>query len=132
MMELTRFCGQALLTRRRRGHVHEHEGEAKARSTGRKGSGTRYTAEFRREALRLIDAGKSQTDVAEELGVTVGSLQRWRLKADARTGKGAPAGAAGESVTLENDRLKRELRAAKMELEIAKKAAAFVCHERAG
>ena len=103
--------------------------ESKTRPTGRKGSGTRYTAEFRREALRLIDAGKSQADVAEELGVTVGSLQRWRLKADARVGKGAPTGAAGESVTLENDRLKRELRTLKMELEIAKKAAAFFARQ---
>ena len=102
---------------------------SKVRPSGPKSSGTRYNAEFRREALRLVDGGRSQTDVAAELGVSVGTLQRWRLKADARASKGAPAGIAGESVTLENDRLKRENRTLRTELELAKKAAAFFARQ---
>lgn len=90
-----------------------------------KGSGTRYTAEFRREALRLLDGGKAQTDVATELGIALGTLQRWRLKAEAGAARGVPPGASGESVTAENDRLKRENRALRSELEFAKKAASF-------
>lgn len=97
----------------------------KERGNSKRSSGTRYTAEFRREALRMIDSGRSQTAVAEELGVALGTLQRWRMLAQARSAKGVPAGAEGDSVTAENDRLKRENRALKMELSIARKAAAF-------
>lgn len=88
-------------------------------------TGRRYTAEFRREALRMIDAGKSLTAVSTELGVSPGTLQQWRLKAQAGAISGAEAGNAAESVTAENDRLRRENKALRMDLEIAKKAAAF-------
>jgi transposase len=96
----------------------------KTKASGR-GPGTRYSAEFRREALRMVDAGKPVSAVSEELGVSVATLTQWRLKAQARAARGAEPGAAGESVTAENDRLRRELKTLKQELEIAKKAAAF-------
>jgi transposase len=73
----------------------------------------------------MLDGGKSATAVCEELGVSMGTLTQWKLKAAAGAARGAPSGPAGESVTAENERLKRELKAARMELEIAKKAAAF-------
>ena len=41
-----------------------------------RGTGHRHTAEFRREALRLMDGGKSMTAVSEELGVSMGTLTR--------------------------------------------------------
>ena len=92
---------------------------------GGRGPGYRYTAEFRREALRMVDGGKSATAVSSELGVSMGTLKQWRLKAQGGTARGQEAGATGESVTAENDRLKRELKALRMEFEIAKKAVAF-------
>ncbi len=94
-----------------------------------KTTGTRYDADYRREALRLIDGGKSRADDAAELGVSVGTLERWQLKATTSASRGAPPGAAGESVTAENDRLKRELKALRTELEFAKKAAAFFARD---
>lgn len=103
--------------------------KARSRTSGRRGSGMRYTAEFRREALRLLDSGRPQGEVAQELNVTPGTLQRWRMKADTQEAKGAPPGPAGESVTLQNDRLKRENRTLRMELELAKKAAAFFARQ---
>lgn len=90
-----------------------------------KGSGKRYAPEFRREALRLLDSGKSPTEVASELGVALGTLQRWRMNAAGSSARGASAGVGGESLTAENDRLKRDLRALRMELDFAKKAASF-------
>ena len=94
-----------------------------------RGTGMRYAAEFRREALRMLDGGKSLAAVSEEVGVSIGTLAQWRLKAQAGAAKGAEAGFRGESVTAENDRLKRELKTLKMELEIAKKAAAFFARQ---
>lgn len=90
-----------------------------------RGTGHRYTPEFRREALRLVDGGKSMTAVSEELGVSMGTLTQWRLKAAAGAARGVELGPVGETVTAENDRLRRENKALKQELAFAKKAAAF-------
>ena len=98
--------------------------KAKSAVAGR-GPGYRYTAEFRREALRMVDGGKSATAVSAELGVSMGTLRQWRSKAEGVAARGGGSGSSGESVTAENDRLKRELKALRMEFEIAKKAVAF-------
>lgn len=95
--------------------------QAEQLAPGPKGHGHRYTAEFRREALRMMDNGKSQSQVSVELGVSVGTLQQWRLKARVGTARGVEPGAVGASVTAENERLKRELRSLRMDLDIAKK-----------
>lgn len=102
------------------GKKNQKRGKASER-----GPGYRYTAEFRREALRMMEGGKSPTAVSEELGVSMGTLTQWRLKASAALARGVQPGPEGESLTAENERLRRELKAAKMDLEIAKKAAAF-------
>lgn len=90
-----------------------------------RGTGYRYTTEFRREALRMIDGGKTMAAVCEDLGVTMGTLSQWKLKAAAGAARGAGTGIDAETVTAENDRLKREVKALRQELEFAKKAAAF-------
>jgi len=90
---------------------------------GARGTGYRYTMEFRREALRMIDGGKTMAAVCEELGVTQGTLNYWKLKAAAGAGHEAGTGIGAESVTAENDRLKCEVKALRQELEFAKKAA---------
>ena len=95
------------------------------RKTERPGHGHRYDIAFRREALRLVDGGKTLTAVSVELGVSIGTLMQWRLKAAAGAARGVEHSARGESVTAENDRLKRENKTLKQELAIAKKAAAF-------
>ena len=103
----------------------KEKSEAKKERVGRRGTGYRYSAEFRREALRMIDAGKSPTAVSKELGVSLGTLGQWRLKAEAVISHGGGSGSGAESLTAANDRLKRELKVARMELEIVKKAAAL-------
>ena len=44
---------------------------------GNKKTGARYTLEFKMEAVRLVRAGQSVSDVAKILGVPKGSLENW-------------------------------------------------------
>jgi transposase len=92
----------------------------------------RYTDEFKLEALRLAESvGINQA--AKRLDMPSSSLGNWaRLK---RKGKLQPstrttpiAGSAAE-LEAENNRLRRELANAKLDLEIVKKAAAYFAKE---
>jgi transposase len=92
----------------------------------------RYTDEFKAEALRLAESvGINQA--AMRLDMPSSSLGNWaRLK---RKGKLQPslnatpiAGSAAE-LEAENNRLRRELANAKLDLEIVKKAAAYFAKE---
>jgi len=77
---------------------------------GARGTGYRYTTEFRREALRMIDGGKTMAAVCEEFGATQGTLNYWKLKAAAGAGRETATGVGAEIVSAENDRLKREVK----------------------
>ncbi len=91
-----------------------------------------YTAEFKREAVRLSEqAGVSVAQIAQELGVSDYSLYKWRKQARA---SGALAFPGNGKVALtaeqqENVRLKRELERVKQERDILKKAVGFFARE---
>jgi len=83
-----------------------------------------YTAEFRTLAVQRVKDGQSARDVARELGISHQSLRNW-VKADEA---GKLNGAGTKVVTpeqMELSRLRAENKRLQMELEIAKKAAAF-------
>jgi transposase len=86
---------------------------------------TRYSAEFKADAVRLVRSGRSIPEVARELGVSTEGLRGW-VKADER--RREPAGLSD----AERDELKR-LRRENAELQevnsILKKAAAFFARE---
>ena len=88
--------------------------------------GKRFSREFKREAVRLMDeSGKSVAELGEELGVSTKSLYRWRQEL-ARDGEQAFPGKG----RLKDDdeyvrRLERELRIVKQERDILKKAVAI-------
>ncbi|MFF2700350.1 transposase [Streptomyces cyaneofuscatus] len=64
----------------------------------------RYTAEFKRDAIALVDStGKTVTAVARELGISSEFLRGWYRQAKADRGEGAP----GELMTAEREDLKR-------------------------
>lgn len=88
-----------------------------------------YTEDFRREAVRLVEAGtKSPAEVARELDIHPETLRLWRR----RLGRTGPREAAGgtapgmvPSLEEENRRLRRENARLLEEREILKKATAF-------
>ena len=81
-------------------------------------SNTRYTAEFKAEAIKqVVERGHPVREVAERLGVSAWSLYEW-LWAYRKTG--APTDAAAEI-----RRLKAELRRVTEERDILKRATAY-------
>jgi transposase len=88
---------------------------AKARKT--------YTREFKVEAVRLLErSGKSQTEVAEELGISHTSLSRWRQKFGLE-GEAAFPGRGNLTPAEERiRRLERENKILRQERDILKKA----------
>ena len=86
-----------------------------------------YTAEFKRNAVRLVaERDRPIAEVARELGIPYGGLYEWVRKAEgkARPGHGAPLVVKTDE-EKELDRLRKENDELRMELEFAKKAAAF-------
>ena len=89
------------------------------------GRPSRYSEEFRQEAVRLVESGKPLKQIARELGVSPPTLRMWQR----RVGKaGATDHRPGGRVPLleeENRRLRRENARLLEEREILKKATAF-------
>ncbi len=93
----------------------------------------RYTDEFKLEAVRLAESIGSNK-AAERLGIPQATMGNWFRKAKAGdlptiadAGGGVKRGA--DELAAENDRLRRELANAKVDLEILKKAAAYFAKE---
>lgn len=82
-----------------------------------------YTAEFKREAVQLVQAsGKPIAQVARELGISDTSIHQWR-KELAENGPEAFPGSGHQTPEEEEiRRLKRELEVVKQERDILKKA----------
>lgn len=84
--------------------------------------GTRYTAEFKAEAMKqVVERGHGVVDVAKRLGVSDKSLYGW-LRQARQTGSKA---SGDDALRTENVRLKAELKRAIEERDILKKAAAY-------
>ena len=86
-----------------------------------------YTEAFKRNAVRMVlDSDKPVSQVARELGIPYGGLYEWVRKAQGkpRPGHGAPLVEKTDD-QKELERLRKENDQLRMELEFAKKAAAF-------
>ncbi len=81
-----------------------------------------YTAEFKREAVRLAQtSGKPIAQVARELGISDTSIHQWKELA-AHGGEAFPGSGHQTAQEEELRRLKRELEVTRQERDILKKA----------
>jgi transposase len=88
----------------------------------------RFTAEFKREAVRLLrESGKPVAVLARDLGVPRNRLYKWSTEAE-KHGVAAFAG-PGRRPSDEVTRLRREVERLREENEILKKAAAYFAKE---
>lgn len=89
-----------------------------------------YPAEFRRQILDLVAAGRTPAELAEEYGVTAASIRLWlrRARAAGAQGSGGREGLSAEEKE-ELRRLRRENAVLRQEKEILKKAAAWFARE---
>lgn len=88
-----------------------------------------FTKEFKLEAVHLVQtSGKSQVQVARDLGVADSTLHHW-CKEFAEQGVGAFPGSGHQTAPEEElRRLKRELDVTRQERDILKKALAIFSH----
>ena len=85
-----------------------------------------YTREFKIEAAKLsYNSDKSSEEIAQDLGVSQSSLNRWRREYRADPDQAFPGNGQMKGRDAEVAQLKRELREARMERDILKKAVAI-------
>ena len=86
-----------------------------------------HPPEFRQRAVELARLReKSTREIAKDLGISESCLRNWMHQADVEDGQ-RPGVTKDEHAELVA--LRRELRVAKMEVEILKRAAAFFAQE---
>ena len=93
-----------------------------------------FTAEFKLEAVRLVDSGRAFLDVARSLGLRADMLRKWRRQFVAAAAPADPREAfpgPGQLTSQDEEvrRLRREVAVLREEREILKKAAAFFAKE---
>jgi len=87
-----------------------------------------FTAEFKADAVKLVQAGRSAGDVAKELDLTETALREWVKRAEVDAGKGPP----GALTTVEREeltKLRRDVKRLQLERDILKAAATFFAKE---
>ena len=90
----------------------------------------RLGKEFAAEAVRLVEtSGRTQREIAEDLGIGLSTLRRWLDKRRERDLE-APPPERQEDLAAELKRLRRENEVLRQEREIPKRAAAFFAKER--
>ncbi len=89
----------------------------------------RFTKEFETEAVRLAQtSGRTQREIAEDLGVGLSTLVRWIGRSRDREIDHPPEDRQ-EDMAAELKRLKRENEILRQERDILKKATAFFARE---
>ena len=86
-----------------------------------------YPAEFRRQMVELVRAGRSPDDLAKEFEPTAQSIRNWIKQADIENGRRADGLTSAEKDELA--RLRKEVRLLREEKEILRKAAVFFARE---
>ena len=92
----------------------------------------RYTAEFKREAVKLAtQPGVTMTRVAAEIGVERSVLRNWILNTQKGRYEARPGKPIKSDAQSELEQVKRELARVKMERDILKKALGYFAKDPA-
>ncbi len=92
---------------------------------------TRYSREFKLEAIRLSDeSDKPVTQVARELGLRVNQIYKWKKQLELKQDSAFPGSGQAADQSAEIRRLKKELEAVREENEFLKKTAIFFAKHR--
>ena len=89
-----------------------------------------FTPEFKRDAVRLVQEGKTLTEVAQNLGIARSLLQYWKKQLEKSQPEAFPGHGNASGDAAEIARLKKELRDAKEERDILKKALAYFADDQ--
>jgi transposase len=86
-----------------------------------------FTREFKEEAVELVrTSGRTQTDIARDLGIDIGLLNRWKREAEeAKDGSIRAFPGKGKARDEELTQLRREVADLRESNEILKKAMAI-------
>lgn len=91
----------------------------------------KHSVEFKREAVRLSrEPGRKVGEVAANLGIDRGLLQRWRSEMAAHGASAFPGNGRPKASDEELLELRKELARAQQERDILKKALAYFAKER--
>ena len=94
------------------------------------GQNRRYPAEFRRQMVELVRAGRGFRELSREFGVTATAIHKWFRAAEAVESQGSEKLSLSEKEELQ--RLRRENQQLRVEREILAKAAAWFARETNG
>ncbi|MEZ5875972.1 MAG: transposase [Hyphomicrobiales bacterium] len=86
-----------------------------------------YPPEFRRQMVELVRAGRSIEELAREFEPSTQAIRNWVAQADRDDGRRSDGLTSAEREEL--NRLRRENRQLKLELDILSKAAAWFARE---
>lgn len=82
----------------------------------------KYDPAFKEEALKMVENGRSVSEVSQALGIGENLLYRWRSRQKAKVQQDVKQTPEAPELIAENERLKVALRRAEQERDILKKA----------
>jgi transposase len=90
-----------------------------------------YSAEFRRQMVELVRAGRDPTDLAREFEPSSQAIRNWVAQADFAEGRREKQAAAGLTPDERDElaRLRRENKQLRLERDILSRAAAWFARE---
>jgi transposase len=88
-----------------------------------------YEAEFKREAVKLVQGGLTAAEVGRDLGIRGNLISRWVREASASPQQAFPGNGVMRPEDAELDRLRKEVARLKAERDLLKKATAYFAKE---
>jgi transposase len=91
-----------------------------------------FTPQFKKDAVALVEAGRSVNEVAHDLGIARSLLQRWRTQLAGEPDRATlfPGSGRLESPAEQLRQLQQRLRAVTEERDILKKALAYFADDQ--